>query len=68
MRVCENEDCVKMRLLRKWKCVEMRLLRKWEVVRMRYCYGKSSDVFHGKPWNHKKENTTIIKLFVISPV
>ena len=29
MRACENEDCVKMRLL-----------RKWEVVKMRYYYRK----------------------------
>ena len=28
MRVCEDEDCVKMRLLQKWECAKMRFIAK----------------------------------------
>ena len=57
MRVCENEDCVKMRLLRRWDCVKMRLFRKWEVGKMRYCYGKSFNILN---------NNLIITTFFIA--
>ena len=37
MRYCENEDCVKMCLLRKWECVKTRLLPKCVIATERVC-------------------------------